>query len=380
MSICRHAKSPFWYASFMVAGKAIFKSTKTTNKTLAGKIEAEMRKQMVESLHFDKKETATLKEVIDFYVDSRRGCGRHANDATYARKLLGTKTSPTTKKQVDVYGFDGSMGFHELKSRDLFRLVTARKSEGNGPSTIIQELLFINGLMKTAKALGYQLPEIDIEAFKKDQKLKQDKKGIRYLSADEEQRLLAELDPAKVLRGVAAAANQAPEMKRMKQDAYDFVVMLLDTGARYTEVSKIEWSQIDLPNRMIRLFRGKVDNESTLYLSQRLYEVLVRRSENKDSAKYVFANKEGGHRNYNPRALQSAIRRAGIEDCSFHTMRKTLASKLVRGGIAISDVSTVLGHSSVATTQTYYASLSPAESSKRAAAFLDAAEGVVLEE
>jgi integrase len=52
-------------------------------------------------------------------------------------------------------------------------------------------------------------------------------------------------------------------------------------------------------------------------------------------------------------------------------MRKTLASKLVRGGLSISDVSVILGHSSVATTQNYYASLSPAESSKRAVALLD---------
>lgn len=371
MSLVRHEKSPYWYMSFMVNGKSIFRSTKTNNKALAQKIENETRKQMVEAIHFEVKETATLKEVIDFYVESRKGCGRYVNDVTYSKKLLGYKTSPTTKKLVEVYGFDGSMGFHELKSRDLFRLMTARKSEGNGPSTIIQELLFINGLMKTAKSLGYQMPDIDVEAFKREHKLKQDKKAIRYLSADEEKRLLAELDPLKVHKGMASLEKQTPLMKRMKQDAYDFVVTLLDVGARYDEIASIEWSQINMKEKLVRLIRGKVDNESTLYMTDRLYEIMLRRSQNKDSEQYVFTNKDGGPRNYNPRALQSAIRRAGIENCSFHTMRKTLASKLVRGGLAISDVSVILGHASVTTTATYYASLSPAESSKRALTILN---------
>ena len=35
MSLVRHAKSPFWYMSFMVNGKTIFRSTKTNNKVLA---------------------------------------------------------------------------------------------------------------------------------------------------------------------------------------------------------------------------------------------------------------------------------------------------------------------------------------------------------
>lgn len=371
MSLVRHAKSPYWYMSFMVNGKSIFRSTKTTNKALAQKIENEARKQEVESVHFEKKESATLKEVIDLYLEARKNCGRFANDETYSRKLLGTKTSPTTKKQLTIYGLDGSMPFHDLKSKDLYRLVTARKSEGNRQSTIIQELLFINGLIKTAKDLGYLIPDIDIALFKKTQKLKQEKKPIRYLTAAEEARLLAELDPNKYIKGMASIEKQTPEMRRMKQDAYDFVIVLLDTGARYDEIGTVRWDQIDLDNKLIHVFRSKVDNDSVLHMTDRLYEVLKRRSASKDSEEYVFTAKDGGPRKYNPRALRSAITRAGIPDCSFHTMRKTLASKLVRGGLAISDVSSILGHASVTTTATYYASLSPAEASKRALAILN---------
>ena len=371
MSLVRHAKSPYWYMSFMVNGKTVFRSTKTINKALAQKIENEARKQEVESIHFEKKESVTLKDVLDIYLDTRKHCGRFSNDETYSRKLLGTKTSPTTRKQLDIFGFDGAMAFHDLKTKDLHRLVAARKSEGNHQSTIIQELLFINGLIKVAKELGYQVPEIDIPLFKKNQKLKQDKKPIRYLTASEENRLLAELDPNKYIKGMTSLEKQSPEMRRMKQDAYDFVIVLLDTGARYDEICKARWDHVDLDNKLIHIFRSKVDNDSVLHMTDRLCEVLKRRSANKDSEEYVFTAKDGGPRKYNPRALRSAITRAGIPDCSFHTMRKTLASKLVRGGLAISDVSSILGHASVTTTATYYASLSPAEASKRALAILN---------
>lgn len=376
MSLVKHAKSPYWYMSFQVNNKPVFKSTKTTNKAQAQRIEAETRKQMIEALHFEVKEEATLKEVIDFYVDSRKDCGRITNDETYSRKLLGTKISPTTKKIVSIYGFEASMMFHDLKTRDLFKLLTARRSEGNSDSTVIQELLFINGLIKTAKQLGYRLPDIDTELFKKEHKLKQAKKPIRYLSADEEARLLAELDPLKVHRGMASLEKQTPMMKRMKQDAFDFVVVLLDSGARYDEVASITWEQIDLNEKLIRLIRPKVDNESTLYMTDRMYSVLKRRSENKNSDVHVFTAKDGGARKYNPRALASAIKRADIKNCTYHTMRKTLGSKLVRGGLAISDVSVILGHSSVTTTADYYASLCPAAASKRAMEMLNTIEAL----
>lgn len=375
MSLVRHAKSPFWYMSFMVKGKTIFRSTKTNNKALAQKIENETRRQMVEDIHFEKKGGITLKEIIDEHLATKEGSKGFSQYGVNARKLLGSKVCWKTKKPMRIFGFDGSMMFHDLKEKDLFRLMMARKKEGVTTGTFLHELLFISGMLSVAKQLGYQLPDINIKDFKKEHKLKQERKPIRYLSADEEQRLLAELDPMNYFKGVAKPEDQKGDMKRIRQDNYDFVVMLLDTGARHEEIAVIEWTSINLEERTIRLYRGKVNNESTLTMTNRLFEILNHRSQNKDSKQYVFTNKSGGPRNYSINGLANAVRRAGIKDCAFHTMRKTLASKLVRGGLAINDVSAVLGHASVSTTQTYYASLSPAASSQRATAMLDKLNG-----
>ena len=52
------------------------------------------------------------------------------------------------------------------------------------------------------------------------------------------------------------------------QDAYDLVVLLLDTGARYSEIAKIGWSKIDLKQREIHLWRPKVATLSNRSLNK----------------------------------------------------------------------------------------------------------------
>lgn len=371
MALCKHQGSPNWYCSFMINGKSIFRSTKTANKALAQKIENELRKQMVEGIHFEKKEHISLKDIIDIHLSTRTNSRSYQQLLSSSYKLMGFKRNNITKAEIKLYGFDPDMTFHDLKSKDLVRLMMARRQEGVTTGTFLHEILFINALMTTAKQLGYQVPDIDIKAFKKDHKLKQESHSVRYLTADEEQRLLAELDPNKEMRGLASAGERSDSVQRIKQDAYDFAVMLLDTGARHEEIASIEWSRIDMEEKTIRLIRGKTNNESTLTMTARLFEVLTRRSLNKDSEQYVFTNKKGGHRNYSMFGFAGAVKRAGLSDVTFHTLRKTFASKLVRGGLAINDISAVLGHSSVVTTQKYYASLSPSESSKRAVAMLE---------
>jgi len=124
-------------------------------------------------------------------------------------------------------------------------------------------LLLIRGTLKFAKQLGYQVSEITYP------QIKLPKSPLRYLSDDEERRLLAALDPMRQGAGLSLVADRSPEMQRALQDAYDLVILLLDTGARYSEVANIEWSRIDLAERAIHLWRSKVQNETILYMSDR---------------------------------------------------------------------------------------------------------------
>ena len=66
-----------------------------------------------------------------------------------------------------------------------------------------------------------------------------------------------------------STTERSDEMKSMMQDAFDLVILLLDTGARYSEIANIEWQRIDLAERSIHLWRSKVQNETVLYMMKR---------------------------------------------------------------------------------------------------------------
>lgn len=372
MSIVRHAASPNWYFSFQLNGKKHFGSTGTANKTVAKKVEDSERRKAQEASLSDKAETITLKAAIELFLDSKRDSNEYGNIKARATKLLGSKNLPGTQNRVVCFGFDGDTLLHDIKDKDLQRLVLERRKEQNANGTILYELLTLNGIIKLCRRLGYTVPTLNMAEIKSDNAIKPDHKRIRFLSIDEEARLLEELHPDRTARGLATVENQTDEMRRMKIDAYDFAVLLLDLGCRHSELSTLKWQDVRLDRNEVQLYRPKVGNESVLQLTNRAREVLQRRSDAKPTSQiYIFESKSGGPRKYSPKAFNSACDRAGIEGISFHNLRKTCASRLVQNNVPIHFVSKILGHATVDITAHYYADLAPSDASRAAVEVLN---------
>jgi integrase len=179
-----------------------------------------------------------------------------------------------------------------------------------------------------------------------------DKGKLRYLSFDEEKRLLKAIDPKRVVKGLPPYEQRPALMKREMQDMYDFLVMLLDTGARHGEICTLAWSRVSLEDRTISLWRPKVKNESILFMTDRVYEILCRRIQTKETP-YIFSNRSGGPKGYRPGSIRKAFQRAGLPDCSAHTLRHTHASRLIQNGLNIYEVREILGHADIKTTMRY---------------------------
>ena len=163
----------------------------------------------------------------------------------------------------------------------------------------------------------------------------------------------------------------AQAIKDDRRDAYDLVVLLLDTGARYTEIAQLKWKDVDLRKNEINLYRAKVKNESVLQMTKRVHQVLTRRSdEKKQKQDFIFEANDGSARKYAPKSFNSACRRAGIEGVTLHTLRHTFASRLAQSGMSLHEVQSLLGHASITTTQ-IYAHLVPNQASSKAVSMLD---------
>jgi integrase len=353
-----------YYYRFNRNGKIHTGSTFTNNKAKAAKYEDDKKREAAAAAEYVNSKSLTVKQALNKYLDSQSGAGQIANITTRVHKLLGHKLSSTTKQHLTVFGFDGLRRFESLTDADVQQLVLARRSEGTSNGTILTEMSTLSQAIKLNKKLGYLIPDIDFAEIKKDSKVKPHKGKLRYLSAEEEAAFLAQLNPDTPVRGIGGN-----RVKAQRQDAFDLAILLLDTGMRYGEAASLEWKQVDLQNKKLGVYRTKTKNESTLTMTDRIAEMLTRRS-GMGHKVYVFEAQDGTARKYSPKAFRNAIERAGIEGCTIHSLRHTFASNLVQAGVSLYGVQSLLGHSSPSTTQRY-SHLAPSAVAAQAAEILN---------
>ena len=332
MSVVQRSNSKFWYIQFQFTGETYIKSSKTTNKKIAERMEIELKAKVHAEKFLGKKESIKFAAAFGMYKQSKKGIASYRN--LVAHETVLTRLLPTNK-YID-----------DLNSRDLELFKRDRIAEGVGPEIIKYGFLVIRGTLKHAKKLGFSVCDLDYP------QIKMPKSSLRYLNQVEEAKLLAELDPKREGQGLPKLSVRSDELKRAMQDAFDIVVLLLDTGARYSEIANIEWHRINLDDRTINLWRSKVENETTLYMTDRAHSILTRRAKDQ-STKHVFNNKTGDSRGYCTQSIRKALKRAGLENCRVHTLRHTLASRLIQNGMSVYEVRDILGHNDIKTTMRY---------------------------
>lgn len=332
MSIIKRNNSPYWYIQFQLRGRTYIRSSRTTNKKAAEQMEVEWKAKVHAQQFLGHKERITLKTAIHEFCTSKQGTPNHRTLLAISRGVL--RLIP------------GQKYLDELTSHDLERFKRDRLNQKVSQQTIKHGLNLIRGSWKMARKLGYQTNDLEFPV------LKLSRSQLRFLSKEEEQRLLACLDPQRDTPGLPPYEERTSEQVRNMQDAYDLVVVLLDTGARYGEITNLEWSQIHLEERALRLWRPKVQNESVIYMTDRVYSILLRRQAD-SPGQYIFQNRKGGPRGYVAASIRKAIKRAGLVGCKIHTLRHTHASRLIQNGLSVYEVREVLGHTDIKTTMRY---------------------------
>lgn len=332
MGVIKRGNSKFWYIQFQYNGRTFIKSSKTTDKRLAEVMEANWRKQLVEQNVFGSKERVTLKTALSMFCDSKAQLASYSHLMRYSKLILDLLAS---KKYID-----------EITSSDLERIRLNRIQLGYSNQTIKHIFNAVRGTIKYMSRMGYRISDVEYP------KITLSKGKLRYLSFDEEKRLLEANNPTRLVKGMPPYGQRPKNTQREMNDLYDFLVMLLDTGARYSELSTLTWQQINLTEKTIALWRPKVKNESILFMTDRLYNILTNRH-NKKTSKFVFENSTGGARNYIPSTLRRTFSRAGLPDCTAHTLRHTHATRLIQNGLNLYEVKEILGHADIKTTMRY---------------------------
>lgn len=158
-------------------------------------------------------------------------------------------------------------------------------------------------------------------------------------------------------------------------------ILLLNTGMRVGELSALEWSDVNLKGRSIRISKNasvvknreggatcsyvnviydtpktKCSNR-TIPINNAAMDALIHIKEVTGDCKYVAANQDGDF--LKPEAITNTFKiiqkNCGFENLyGVHALRHTFATSLFRKNVDIKTVSTILGHSSTAITYNIY--------------------------
>ena len=379
MGLHKRDNSSNWYYAFQAKNKKYVGSTGTANKTKALQVEREMRNKIHSETYLGEAEEISLRDAVSKYLQPRKQYSYYRGMESISRKMFGSKRDPKTKKENPCYGLPATLFLHEIQTKHIERLVAKRKAEGDKPATIKHEIGLISSTLREMQRLGYKTNrDVVFPQLKTSYRL-------RYLDSNDEAALLRELDPNTVRSGVKTLEARTPEMQRNIQDNYDLVIMLLDTGCRYSEAANLPWTAVNLEAGTLNIYRSKVNNEDVLFMTDRLREVVLRRyADRRPEARYLFENKLGTARGYAAQAIKKAMDRAGMNDpdvvkekggkVTMHTLRHSYASKLVKNGVSLFEVSVLLGHSDPKMTQRY-AHLAPNDASRKAVGIINALQG-----
>lgn len=188
------------------------------------------------------------------------------------------------------------------------------------PASINRELSCLSNMFR--RAIDWKLaeanPVLGVRRFKERNV------RVRYLSTDEETKLLGEC--ARHLRPI--------------------VVLAIHTGMRRGELLSLRWDDVDLDNRLVHVEDTKNGKRRDIPLNRIALQTL-RRHPHHIRSEFVFCNLQGHPYKSVRTGFSAACRRAKVQGVVFHTLRHTFASRLVVGGVDLVTLKELLGHSSL---------------------------------
>lgn len=244
---------------------------------------------------------------------------------------------------------------------------TERLKVGTKPSTVNRDITALRGLI--TKALEWEA--IDEHPLKRLKQLPTDNSpNVRYLSPEEEQRLMASLLARDAeLKDARARGNDFRKTRGYEPlpDLYEstyadrlipMVLLSLKTGIRQGEAFDLRWSDISFEKNLITIRAENAKSNKTRHipLSPSAREALQSwqaQTETKEDDDLVFPGKDGSRLDNVKKSWNGVLSAAKIKNFRWHDMRHDFASKLVMKGVPLNTVRDLCGHADISTTLRY---------------------------
>jgi integrase len=175
---------------------------------------------------------------------------------------------------------------------------------------------------------------IENNPCRKVRKLRLDNQRIRYLSPQEEGRLMKALTGRK--------AHLRP-----------LVVLAINTGMRRGELLNLTWERVDFSRDVIYVTNTKSGKDRVVPMNQLVRQELTGLRERADG-EFVFVSKRTGlNLTEIKKGFNAACVEAEIENFRFHDLRHTAGTRLADAGADAFTIKEILGHGSIQTSARY---------------------------
>jgi excisionase family DNA binding protein len=333
-------KSDIWQYWYAIDGQRTYGTTGTADYAKAKEVYIQTYNAALEGRR-EAKGRITLGEAVKGYLE----WAKVENKATtYDEKI---SRANTILRHFDPKKRLATITVAEVEQYKLKRKGETAQNRNKPPegATINRELTFLQGLLTWAKAWGrIASSPFDTGAIKKFKEVPSEGK---YLTLEQKRRLL----------------ESCTEKFR------PVVATVLNTGMRLSELRRLLWRHANLDLRSIQLVETKSRNRIVMMGPGlvELFKRLPKRSE------FVFTHEDGRPLsiNYIEKEMGRACEKAAILNFTFHDLRDVFATDFYRQTRDIRKLQRVLGHSSIATTERYLATLG-LEDSTEADAISDA--------
>lgn len=284
MSLYPRKDSKYLWIKFTVNGKRVQESTGTADRQKAQEYHDKRKAQLWDETRLGVKPSYTWPQAVMRWVAETRHKASHEGDKIILRWL------------------DQYLGGVELGAidRDMIdRIRDGRLAEGMSNATVNRTLEVVRAILRRA-VLEWEW----LDRHPKVRLLPVVKRRAPFLTREQAKRLIDEL----------------PEHLAA------MVKFSLETGLRKSNVTGLEWSQVDLETRKAWIHPDQAKARKAIPVPLSDVAMSVLREQEGKHERYVFTYRGQPVSQVNTKAWHAALARAGIESFRWHDLRHTWAS------------------------------------------------------
>lgn len=233
----------------------------------------------------------------------------------------------------------GDIPINKITTEHLMELKENLEDRGLRPSSVNRYLSAVTAMLKHALLHWKVIEQVPLA-------LRADERGNARI------RVVDWVEEDMILKGCDELGDQ---------DFKDLFIVLIDTGMRRNEALTLNYRvNVNFTEGMITLSAPKTKTKQirSIPMTKRVREVLDRRLSLGLQEPFSTFSKYAPLKRLTRVCELVGLPTEGEERIVIHSLRHTFASRLVRAGVPIFEVSTLLGHASVITTEKFYAHLS----------------------